>query len=942
MFFSWGFITLFEGGLIMRYLLSLLVFCAFLPFFSAAEELEGEAEKFEVLGSHIKKTSMEGPSPVLVIDREQIEMSGYNSLADVLRDLPVASFGGQRESSLEDPSKVSIGNIGLRGMKSNDILVLINGRRMSPVGGSNTVNMNILPISSIERVEILKDGASSIYGSDAIGGVINVVTKKDYVGGQVNIQGSLVQREEGNSLSGISSFVDFWNWNDEKEENAWAGKGDKLSIDASYGGNTDDINYLVGGQLRFNSPMYLRDRKFGRPALAHQSTLGSPGSWNDDSGWNPDKNCKKEKVQKGQCMFDYSPYMQFTPQILQGSMFAQANTEMGESNVMATAIYSFTRAFSILAPPPDWLITPNQAEDIGTEKDRRISQTTAQEWGLSPAGPIELKYRLVNETGSGPRHSVENIHYYQFQGGINTPLMDTTEFDAYFNISGSHSFSTGVAGWANRKKLKELANKNPSEFNPFLPDDKKNDVTEAIYKPVTNTHSNLLSIEPQLSGEVMSTNDHTMAFAVGSLGAWQRYDQSSDEVTRAGDQWGGGGNSEGEGSRWYGSLYGELSLLSFEMVELQLAARTDYYNDFGLTKQVMPFTDDVNMPFSPRAALSFQPLDELKLRTSWSMGFKAPTLESIHLKELITYPFGLDSVKCEKLDKTKPGCAITQFKTVLRGNPDLQPELSESFNIGIVIEPVENIFFSVDYFRNNQSEIIIETSSSSAADRLLGDVLAYEKKYGQDKLKEINATVSRDSEGKLKSLEVSPSNQASYKVHGIDLEMGFSIPLEMSWDLGIKLDHSHLLYVERQAFKKLNPTTPIPYYEWMENLFGVENAVSDLKTRATEYKYPRWRNRAAFNLMNKDTGHNFQLVVHNIPGQLKNVQSDESTDHYWQLDLAGSFALSKKTTLTVGIKNILDNERPINDEKFGSSGYVPASLYNIRGRTLDARLTHNF
>lgn len=920
----------------MRYLLALLVCFVFLPFFSIAEEQE-EVEKFDVIGSHIKRTS-EGPSPVLIIDREQIEMSGYNSLADVLRDLPVASFGGQRESSLEDHTSVT--KISLRGIEADDILVLINGRRMSPIGGGNTVDLSILPISSIEKVEILKDGASSLYGSDAIGGVINVVTKKDYVGGQVNVQGSLVQRKSGNSLSGIASLVDLWNWDDNKEDNAWAGKGDKLSIDASYGGSTNDVDYLVGGQVRFNSPMYLRDRDFGRPALKHQSTLGSPGSWNDGSGWNPDKNCPKKRVQNGQCKFDYSPYMQFMPQILQGSVFAQANTDMGESSVTATAIYSLTRSFSILAPPPDWLVTPILEADRGTEKDRRVPQATAQLWGLSPAGPIELKYRLVNEKGSGPRNTVEYIHYYQFQGGINTPLMDTTEFDAYFSISGSHYLGTGTAGWANRKKLIELADKNPSGFNPFLPDDKKSDVTDAIYEPELITHSNLLSVEPQLSGELMSTDNHTMAFAVGSLGAWQRYNQSSDEVTRSGNQWGGGSKAEGEGSRWYGSLYGELSVISFEMVELQLAARTDYYNDFGFTQQAIPFVEDAEMPLSPRAALAFQPTDILKFRTSWSMGFKAPTLESIHLKELITYPFNFDSVKCEKPGEGQ--CAVTQYRTLLKGNPDLQPELSQSFNVGFVLEPTENFFLSMDFFRTSQSEIIIEASSSSAGDRLLGDVLAYEKKYGPDKLTEINAVVARDSDGKLKGIEISPSNQASYKVNGIDLEVGFLVPLEIiDWHLGIKLDHSHILYLERKAFKKSDPTTPVPYYEWIEYLFGVENEVSDLKTRATEYKYPRWRNRATFNLMN-DRGYNFQLVVHNIPGQLKKAKSDESTDYYWQLDLAGSFALSKKTSLTVGVKNILDNERPSNNEHFGSSGYIDSGLYSIRGRTIDARLTHNF
>ena len=308
---------------IMRYLLSFLVSLAFLSFSAVAAEDDGKVEKINVIGSHIKRTNMEGPSPILVIDRSQIEMSGYNSLGDVLRDLPVASLGGQRETSLEDNAATT--KTSLRGMKHNDILVLINGRRMSPIGGSNTVDLSILPLSSIERVEILKDGASSLYGSDAIGGVINVVTKKDYVGGQVNVTAALVQRKDENSLDGLASFVDFWNWDDvgpSSLDNSWAGKGDKISIDATYGGNKNDINYLLGGQVRFNSPMYLRDREFGKPALDFWSSWGSPGSWNDDgSTWHADTNCPTDRIQDGQCKFDYSPYMQFMPQVFQASAF---------------------------------------------------------------------------------------------------------------------------------------------------------------------------------------------------------------------------------------------------------------------------------------------------------------------------------------------------------------------------------------------------------------------------------------------------------------------------------------------------------------------------------------------------------------------------------------------------------------------------------------------
>ena len=103
-----------------------------------------EVEHFDVIGSHIKKTNIEGPSPVLVIDREQIEMSGYNSLSDVLRSLPVASQGGQMEAALEYPSTRA--GTSLRGMRGRDVLVLMNYRRLPPIGGENSVDLNTIPL----------------------------------------------------------------------------------------------------------------------------------------------------------------------------------------------------------------------------------------------------------------------------------------------------------------------------------------------------------------------------------------------------------------------------------------------------------------------------------------------------------------------------------------------------------------------------------------------------------------------------------------------------------------------------------------------------------------------------------------------------------------------------------------------------------------------------
>ncbi len=956
----------------MRYLLSFLVSVAFLsfPVLSFAEEHddEEEVEKINVVGSHIKRTNMEGPSPVLVIDRDQIEMSGYDSLGDILGELPVASSGSSSEQSITSPAFAT--STSLRGMGQRDILMLINGRRISPHAGTSSMNLSVLPLSVIERVEILKDGASAIYGADAVGGVINVVTKKNYTGGQVNVQGSLVQRVEGNSLDGLSSFVDFWNWDDtrgaKRVDNSWAGKGDRLSIDAGYGGSANNINYLVGGQIRFSAPLYLRHRSFGRlPSAKDGSPAGSPGSWSDDDGktWTAAADCPKEHQQPdGKCGFDWGPYMQFTPQVLQASAFGQADTQVNDNlNVSAQALYSYTKAHAIIAPAPDSFAKP----DKPGVQDYRIPVETAQKWGLSASAPVTVWYRLVEEEGSGRREALSDTHFYQAQFSAAQSLLDTMELEGHFNVSGSYSSRTDI-GYVNKEKLFNMANEDL--FNPFLPSGKKSDISKATYEPTQEVFSSLISFEPQLSGELAEFSGQQLMFAIGGLGAWQYYLQENDEITKAGKQWGGGDTSDGDGDRMYGSFYGELSALLFEMAELQVATRTDYYSDFGLAWQ--DIIEDIPVPFSPRVALSVQPADEVKFRASWGLGFKAPALEDLYQNETVDYPSERDFYLCDddylaQQDKNNlpVECrTITQYKTFKRSNKDIKPEFSESFNIGVVLEPVERLSFSLDYYRTDQKNIAFKPQ--------LRDIFKYEKLHGSDKLKELGLEVIRNPDGTVEHVVVVPSNLSKYQVQGLDLEMALSLPIEGGWDFGFSMQHSHLLYVEEQAFEGGEIENPVPWYGFMQDIFGLKNPDSKRNNKDPKKEdnlvawdfTPRWRNRAVFSLMNKDVGHRFDLIVHNIPSRLQTPESveDDLIEYYWQLDLRGMFSLTKNSRLTVGVKNIFGFDRPTRRKKLsdadkakgytagqykiqeGAGIYLNSNLYSMHGRTIDVRYSYDF
>src|SRR5690554_4080860 len=153
---------------------------------SGEEQVEEAQERIQVTGSRIKRIDLEGAVPLTVIDREAIELSGDLSVTDVLRGTTFNSFGSFRPQS--GSSAQGTASIDMRGLGADRTLVLVDGRRLpkSPSTGS-TQDLNTIPIGAVERVEILSDGASAVYGSDAIGGVINIVTRKDYNGAEISL-----------------------------------------------------------------------------------------------------------------------------------------------------------------------------------------------------------------------------------------------------------------------------------------------------------------------------------------------------------------------------------------------------------------------------------------------------------------------------------------------------------------------------------------------------------------------------------------------------------------------------------------------------------------------------------------------------------------------------------------------------------------------------------
>src|SRR4051812_41216579 len=177
-------------------------FAVHLP--EATAQQAQRVEKIEVTGSNIKRVDAEGPAPVQIITRADIDRTGSNTVSDVLRYLPANNAGSYDETFVGSFARGSSG-LSLGGLGQKSTLVLINGRRMAVYSFAQNlsdtfVDLNSIPLAAIERIEVLKDGASAIYGSDAIAGVVNVILRKDYTGAELTVGGGVTSRGDGQEV----------------------------------------------------------------------------------------------------------------------------------------------------------------------------------------------------------------------------------------------------------------------------------------------------------------------------------------------------------------------------------------------------------------------------------------------------------------------------------------------------------------------------------------------------------------------------------------------------------------------------------------------------------------------------------------------------------------------------------------------------------------------
>jgi outer membrane receptor for ferrienterochelin and colicin len=624
---------------------------------------EDRTQEVVVTGSRIARDSdFESPSPVITIDSEAIERAGYSNLQQLMEKIPANGNGAfSTRGNNQDSTANGAASISLRGLGADATLVLVNGRRVaiSPFAESvttNFVDINSIPVSAIERVEVLKDGSSAVYGSDAVAGVINVILRRDFEGFETAFgYGSANSDYDETTLSAI--------W-------GMGGEDSNVTLIFDYFKNTSLFNAERG---RIGSA---NQEPFGGPDL--RSSRSFPGTFIlDGTTTAVDPTCPPER-DVGVCVFDYGPFNVLTPEAERTGFLLLGHQGFGAAVELFTEIaVQHNASLAQGAPTP-------------LDESALLTVPTTHPGNPFPgATSIDiLRFRPID---AGARQwSIESDNLRMVLGLRGELSRWNWEVAAQRARAESEQSGDRSQGWVRTDFLQQQID--AGLYNPFSSTVNPQSVIESITTNlVRRGKARLTMYDAQVSGELFEFGSDAVRMAAGVEYRDESVSDIPDDQFQRGLIFGTESvSAAAERDNW--SAFVEFSVPLLETLELNLAARYDDYSDFGDTT-------------NPKVALRWEATDQLALRTSWGTGFRAPSMAQIGLGPSQESQFFVDTFGCA--GGNAPACNTLDYLIVFAGNPNLDPEESESFNIGGAWE-TDRFNVTVDYWDIVQEDKIDE------------------------------------------------------------------------------------------------------------------------------------------------------------------------------------------------------------------------------------------
>jgi iron complex outermembrane recepter protein len=842
---------------------------ACLPSWAVAQP--SETQRIEITGSNIKRIAKEGTSPIDTITAAEIKSSGAKTVLELMKLVPALGTDGFNDSPTQNGFSRGVATASLRSLSSTSTLILINGRRMTPSayanpnnGTSTLYDLNSLPLSAIARVEIFKDGASAVYGSDAVGGVINFITRADYQGFQIGATVGANDKSEFGKQS-INFSAGFGNLSVDRFNVLVSGDLTKRSRTTIREGSDDiaaDDYRAINLRLNpFNSSLS------AEPFFTKETSRGSlsfPQTGASARVVNRTANCDPAQLITGSAF-----YGNVTAPLL-GRLFCNYDLDQfSEMQNKGTDTSFLSRGTLLLSPS----IT-GFAEAAVSKSERTYLLPPRTTSGLSPTtnflvGGLATPFQAILEVGHPdnpfnsdptPGRAAVGIRFENNAGG--TELVNT-QYRGLVGLRGS----AGTLDWESAVLWNRTEREETNYGFLRLPV-----LRQMLGAPGPTSGRSLASIvaDPNLSRPLVNNGSAAILqwdgkvttefgdLPGGPIGFAAGLEIRRESITIDPDP----ANASGEilglsttavtGKRNVQSAFIEFRAPVLKSLELEFAGRLDKY-------------PGIKTNFVPKFGAKWTANSAVALRGTYSEGFRAPAVSQVSpggaqffLNNLI------DPLRCEEDGVTpKPGAQPSDCAKSVSGvggaNPELKPETSRSYSLGLILSPAKDLDFVFDYYNIlKKGEVALGSAD---------DVINNPGRYPPGALtRDTNPALLLNGvagTGPLLAVQTPWTNQGSTEVTGVDFEAKASTQIESLGKWSNSLRGAYIIKYSRQE----QPEYPT------NNLVGTNGGLSDWATTAPDI--PRWKLRATTSI---DTGsHEFTGAFNYVSGVSFIRRSDGST-----------------------------------------------------------------
>ena len=884
---------------------------AMLPAFAQAQDAQ-KLERIEVTGSAIKRIDAETAVPVTIVKMDDLKAQGVTSVEQIMASLSAVQMN-QTTSQQVGSGTGGAAFANLRGIGANKTLVLLNGRRIAnnAIDGS-APDLNMIPFAAIERVEVLRDGASSLYGTDAIGGVINFITRKDYSGGVVTVGVDKPMKAGGESSNANIGF----------------GFGDLATqgfnvfgfVDIS---RTDPIN---GMQRPFNArfPGGLSPTPFPANYYQNGDVTGNPAA--------PGCSNPSFLVPTGDgtsCYISTSAFVDYTTKSERKSAMLRGSLKLAQDHTLSLEWFTTSNdSVARIAPVPYGTLWMNKYRPDGSLNPYFPGNPGA----ITPAFTIDPNYTVANMNPRGKLFTLKPgfiiVKWRALDGGSRTNESQNDQSRLLASLDGT------IAGWdyqvgasVNENKIKEnvsgysdgnkiataMAN---GLINPFGAQDADGQkaIQEALLGGNLQNHRGKVStVDGRVSRELGDwfKSGNNAALAIGAEFRHEDFRSAANapvaELLVAST--GVDPNSLSEGKRDVYALYSELNVPVTKQLDVTVAARFDKYSDFGNT-------------VNPKLGVRYQPAKNLLFRGSYSTGFRAPSLYELNASQAYTNTGTVsDPVNCPDGKNPIPGkskalnCNV-QFQRLTGGNTDLEPEKAKNLTFGVVYEPTVDTSFGVDFWWIKQKNTIAALSENT----VLGDHVTFAQYIKRNSSGDLSIDGFSCPGSTCGYLDLRQQNLGGTNANGVDLSAQWRLRMGAAGNLTMTLNSTFVDKYEYQDYAGGPWNQNVGIYVGNGPVFRWQHAVT------ATWKLGVWTVGG---------------VAHYKSGYIDQDPSNK-VKPYATADGFVSVTPTKQATITLGVTNLFDRDPPYsNQDQVFQANYDPR-FTDPTGRKVYARASYKF